>query len=67
MILETNSDKYIQESASQNLVQLITGEFVTDEIIIKKALLILGSVEDSEINSDIKYSHNLLLDFINRN
>jgi hypothetical protein len=40
MILETNSDKYIQESASQNLVQLITGEFVTDEIIIKKALLI---------------------------
>ncbi len=66
MFLETNSDIF-QESASQNLVQLITGEFVTDEIIIKKALLILGSVEDSEINSDIKYSHKLLLDFINRN
>lgn len=67
MFLETNSDIYIQESASQNLVELISDEFVTDEIIIKKALHILGSVEDSEINSDIKYSHKLLLDFINRN
>ncbi|MBR8644757.1 hypothetical protein KEH51_10880 [[Brevibacterium] frigoritolerans] len=66
MFLETNSEIYIQESASQCLVKLITNEFVTDEIIIKKALHILGSVEDSEINSDIKYSHKLLLDFINR-
>lgn len=66
MFLETNSDIYIQESASQNLVELITDELVTDEIIIKKPLYILGSVEDSEINSDIKYSHKLLLDFINR-
>lgn len=53
MFLETNSYIYIQESASQNLVELITDEFVTDEIIIRKALRILGSVEDSEINSDI--------------
>ncbi|GAB6258678.1 MULTISPECIES: SMI1/KNR4 family protein [Peribacillus] len=67
MFLETNSYIYIQERASQNLVELISDEFVTDEIIIKKALHILGSVEDSEINSDIKYSHKLLLDFINRN
>ncbi|QOS88651.1 hypothetical protein [Peribacillus sp. JNUCC41] len=67
MFLETNSDIYIQENASESLVKLITDEFVTDEIIIKKALHILGSVEDSEINSDIKYSHKLLLDFINKN
>ncbi|TDL89532.1 hypothetical protein E2R55_09130 [Vibrio vulnificus] len=67
MFLETNLDIYIQESASKCLVKLITNEFVTDEIIIKKAVHILGSVEDSEINSDIKNSHKRLLDFITRN
>lgn len=66
MFLESNSDIYIQESASKNLVDLITDEFVTDEIIINKALDILGSIEDSEINIDIKYSYKLLLDFINK-